>query len=91
MLQNLLGVRLVLKMGAKQPKRVSYEVITALTSLSVTDNAVERDVFQMTFSLGKRQPKDYSLLSTGLFKPKTRVAILLQIGAAGRSARRPDR
>jgi hypothetical protein len=83
MLENLLGIRLALKLGKpdSRPKLVSYDVIMALTNVEVTDNAVERDVFQMTFSLGKRQPRDYSLLRTGLFEPRTRVAILLQIGA----------
>src|SRR5712691_2160535 len=83
MLKNLLGIRLALKLGkpGSEPKLVSQEVITALTNVEVTDNAVERDVFQMTFTLGKRQPKDYGLLRTGLFDPKTRVAIALQIGA----------
>lgn len=83
MLKNLLGIRLALKMGkpGSEPKLVSQEVITALTKVEVTDNAVERDVFQMTFTLGKRQPRDYGLLRTGLFQPRTRVAIVLQIGA----------
>lgn len=83
MLENLLGIRLALKMGkpGSKPKLVPYDVIMALTNVEVTDNAVDRDVFQMTFSLGKRQPRDYSLLRTGLFEPRTRVAILLQIGA----------
>ncbi len=83
MLQNLLGVRLALKMGKSdsRPKLVPYDVIMALTNVSVIDNAVERDTFQMTFSLGKRQPRDFGLLRTGLFEPRNRVAILLQIGA----------
>ena len=72
MLENLLGIRLALKMGKpdSRPKLVPYDVIMALTNVEVTDNAVERDVFQMTFSLGKRQPRDYSLLRTGLFEPR---------------------
>ncbi len=84
MLKNLLGIRLALKMGkpGSEPKLVPKEVITALTNVEITDNAVERDVFQMTFSLGKNQPRDYSLLRTGLFQPRTRVAIVLQIGAS---------
>ncbi len=83
MLQNLLGIRLALKMGKPEsrPKLVPYDVIMALTNVSVTDNAVERDTFQMTFSLGKRQPRDFGLLRTDLFEPRNRVAILLQIGA----------
>lgn len=82
MLKNLLGIRLALKMGkpGSEPKPVSKDVITALSNVEVTDNAVERDGFQMTFTLGKNQPRDYSLLSSGLFQPRARVAIVLQIG-----------
>jgi hypothetical protein len=81
MLQSLLGIRLVLKMGQGRPKPVPYDVIMALSSVEVTDNAVERDTFQMTFTAGKKQARDYGILRTGLFEPKTRVAIALQIGA----------
>ncbi len=82
MLQSLLGIRLVLKMGkGRNPKPVPYDVIMALTNIGVTDNAVERDTFQMTFTAGKSQAKEYGLLRTGLFEPGTRVAIALQIGA----------
>ena len=83
MLENLLGIRLLLKMGRpkQQLKPAPYEVITALTNIQVTDDAKGRDGFQMTFTLGKSQAKDYSLMGTGLFEPKARVAIVLQIGA----------
>lgn len=81
MLKNLLGIRLGLKMGKDVPKPVPYDIIMALNKVSVIDNAVERDTFQMTFTMGKRQPRDYSLLRTGLFEPRTRVAIVLQISA----------
>src|SRR5690242_1440726 len=83
MLQSLLGIRLVLKIGKGQgrPKPVPYDVIMALTNIEVTDNAVQRDLFQMTFTAGKRQAKDYGLFRTGLFEPRNRVAIALQIGA----------
>src|SRR5260370_26317838 len=79
MLKSLRGVRLVLKMGQNQPKGVPYDVIMALTRIEVTDNAVERDTFQMSFTAGKRKPKDYGILSTGLFKPYKRVGISLTI------------
>ncbi len=80
MLKVLSGIRLILKMGKKQPKGAPYDVMMALTHIEVTDNAVERDVFQMTFTAGKRQPKDYGILATGLFEPYTRVGISLQVG-----------
>jgi hypothetical protein len=81
MLKSLRGVRLVLKMGKNQPKGVPYDVIMALTRIEVTDNAVERDTFQMSFTAGKKRPRDYGILSTGLFEPYTRVGISLTIGA----------
>ncbi len=79
MLKSLRGIRLILKMGKGQPKPVSYDVIMALTHLEVTDNALERDVFQMTFTAGKKQ-KDYGILLNDLFEPYTRVGISLQLG-----------
>jgi phage protein D len=81
MLQSLLGVRLVLKMGKDRPKPVPYDVIMALSNIEVTNNAEERDLFQITFKAGKRQAKEYGILRTGLFEPRTRIAIALQIGA----------
>src|SRR5260370_5628830 len=81
MLKSLRGVRSVLKMGKNQPKGVPFDVIMALTRIEVTDNAVERDTFQMSFTAGKNRPKDYGILSTGLFEPYTRVGISLTIGA----------
>lgn len=83
MLENLSGIRLTLKAGksGSEPKRVPYEVITALSSVQVTDDAEERDGFQLTFTVGKSQAQDYSLLKRNLFEPKSRVVIVLQIGA----------
>lgn len=79
MLDSLTGIRLILKMGKSRPQPVPYEVITALTSVQVIDNAKSRDGFQLSFSLGKRQIKDYSLLQSGLFDPQTKVSIVLQV------------
>jgi len=81
MLENLQGIRLILKMGKGRPKPVPYNVIIALTNIEVTDNAVTRDQFQMTFTAGKKQARDYGLLRADLFQPNNRVAIALQIGA----------
>src|SRR5437763_10028925 len=82
MLQTILGVRVILKVGRpdSEPKRVSYEVITALSSVQVTDDAEERDGFQLTFTLGKSQAQDYSLLKKNLFAAKSRVIISIQVG-----------
>jgi phage protein D len=79
MLDSLTGILLTLKMGKTRLKSVPYEVIMALTSVQVVDNAKERDGFQLSFSLGKRQVKDYNLLQSGLFDPHTKVSIVLNI------------
>src|SRR5260370_42369977 len=81
MLKSLRGVRLVLKMGQNQPKGVPYDVIMALTRIEVTDNAVERATFQLSFTAGKRKPKDYGVLRTGLFEPYTLRGTSLPIRA----------
>src|SRR5258708_33142177 len=52
-----------------------------LTRTEVPENAGERDTSQRSFTAGKRKPKDYRILSTGLFEPYTRVGISLTIGA----------
>src|SRR5690348_4794959 len=82
MLESLAGIWLTLKVGKPkgEPKVVPYEVITALTNVQVTDDAQERDGFQLTFTLGKSQAQDYSLLKQNLFVPDGRVVIVLRIG-----------
>ena len=35
MLESLLGIRLILKMGKGRPKPVPYDIITALTNIDV--------------------------------------------------------
>jgi len=79
MLDGLTGIILTLKMGKSRLKAVPYEVIMALTGVQVVDNAKERDGFQLSFTLGKRQVKDYNLLQSGLFDPDTKVSIVLNI------------
>ena len=79
MLDGLTGIILTLKMGKSRLKPVPYEVIMALTGVQVVDNAKERDGFQLSFTLGKRQVKDYNLLQSGLFDPDTKVSIVLNI------------
>jgi hypothetical protein len=52
----------------------------ALRSLEVRNNDQERDGFQITFSLGKETPLDYSLLLSGLLDPPSRVIVQVMIG-----------
>ncbi|HEY9695880.1 MAG TPA: hypothetical protein V6D10_01220 [Trichocoleus sp.] len=76
-----LGVRLQLMIGPTVPLPAPYPVIEALISVEVKNRDQERDAFQMTFSLGKDSPLDYSLLLSGLFDPPSRVIISTIINA----------
>lgn len=75
MVSSILGVRLILRIGPNVPQPAPYEVSTALTHVEVTDNAEERDGFQMTFTLSKEKAKDYNLLQSGLLNPSNRAMI----------------
>lgn len=82
MLKSVLGLRFVLRIGPTIAKPASYEVSTALTHREVTDNAEERDGFQMTFTLSKVKASDYNLLQSGVFDPSTRVMMGIILGGA---------
>lgn len=76
-----LGVQLQLMIGPTVPLPAPYPVMEALISLEVRNRDQERDGFQITFSLGKDSPLDYSLLLSGLFDPPSRVIITAIINA----------
>jgi len=76
-----LGVRLQLLMGPTVPLPAPYPVVDALVSIEVTNRDVERDGFQMTFTLGKDSVLDYGLLSNGYFDPPARVIVVVIINA----------
>ena len=75
MLKNTSGIHLILKIGPNIAQPAPYDVTTALTRLEVTDNADERDGFQMTFTLNKVKSSDYNLVQDGTLDPKSRVKI----------------
>jgi hypothetical protein len=79
MLTNLFGIRLVLLIGKTVPLPASYDVMSALSKIEVTNDAKSSDGFQMTFSLAKGI-LDYSLLSAGTFDAGTRVIIGVLLG-----------
>src|SRR5947207_10194583 len=84
MVTNLKGIQLFLKMGQpkSKPKLVPYEIMTALNTVEVNDDVHEQqDGFQMTFTLGKHQVKDYTLLGSGLFNIDTKVVIGVLLNA----------
>lgn len=81
MLASLLGIRLILLTGQNVPTPAPYDVMTSLAQVEVTNDAEQGDGFQMTFSLGKEQSPDYSLLQSGQLDPFTLVTIAVLMGA----------
>src|SRR5258708_3692870 len=74
------SIRLQLFLGPTVPVPAPFGVVDALISLEVTNKDQDRDGFQMAFSLGKDTLLDYSLLSSGIFDPPSRVIIMVTIG-----------
>jgi hypothetical protein len=81
MLTSLLGIRLIVLTGQNIPLPASYDIMSALTRVEVTNDAQSGDGFQMTFSLGKGA-LDYSLVQSGALDPFTRVIIGVLLGAS---------
>src|SRR4051812_37355713 len=79
MLTDLLGIRLVLLVGKTIPLPASYDVMSALASVEVTNDAQSADEFQMTFSMSKGL-LDYSFLLTGTFALGTRIVVGVVLG-----------
>jgi hypothetical protein len=74
------GIRLQLLIGPTVPVPAPYAVMDALLELEVRNDARQRDVLQMTFSLGKESLLDFGLLRDGLLDPPNRVIIAVIIG-----------
>jgi hypothetical protein len=82
MLTSQLGIRLILLIGQTVPLPAPYEVTTALTQVTVTNDAQQGDGFQMTFTLSKDNVVNYGLLQSGVLAPFTRVIIGVLLGAS---------
>jgi hypothetical protein len=82
MLTSLLGIRLILLVGETIPLPASYDLMTSLTHVEVTNDADQGDGFQMTFALSKDSLTSYSLLSGGSLDPFNRVVIGVLLGAS---------
>jgi hypothetical protein len=80
MLTSTLGVRLILMLGKTVPLPASYDVMTSLQRVEVTNDAQNGDGFQITFALSKSQPAEYTLLQSGDLDPSTRVIIAVLLG-----------
>ena len=74
------GIRLQLFLGPTVPVPAPYAVMDALVNLEVTNKDQDRDGFQMSFTLGKDTLLDYSLLTSGLLNPSSRVIVMVTIG-----------
>jgi hypothetical protein len=82
MLTSLLGIRLVLLMGAAVPLPAPAAAMHALKHVKVINDADGQDGFQITFTLGKDKLGEYSLLASGALNPDRRVVIGVVLGAS---------
>jgi hypothetical protein len=80
MLENVLGIRLVLLAGPSVPLPAPYELMTALTRLEVTNDSAQGDGFQLTVTLARSGVADYDLLQGGTLAPMTRVVVGVMFG-----------
>lgn len=80
---GLLGIRLQLLVGHPDapPRPAPYEVVDALISLEVTNDAQQQDSFQLEFSLGKNSLLEYELLRSGILDAHNRMTIKVIFGA----------
>src|SRR5438445_11990774 len=80
MLTGLLGLRLALFVGKTVPLPASADLLSALTSVEVTNDAEQGDGFQMTFTLGKDKAVEYGVLLGGTLDPFARVVVGVLLG-----------
>lgn len=81
MLENLLGIRLLVLVGDTVPLPAPYEVTSALQQVEVTSDSGRGDGFQITFSLARSGLADYGLLQNGTVNPMKRIVIAVLLGA----------
>jgi hypothetical protein len=79
-LSSILGVRMILLLGKTVPLPASADISNALSRVEVTNDSQTGDGFQMTFTLGKDTPLDYSVLASGALAPFNRVIIGVLLG-----------
>ena len=80
MLENLLGVRLLLLLGDTVPLPASHELMSALKQVEVTSDTGQGDGFQITFSLARSGLLDYGLIQNGAVNPMKRIIIAVMLG-----------
>lgn len=77
-LGKLLGIRLVVKVGATLAHPAPRELLDAITSVQVTSSGTGQDGFSVTFTLTKSV--DYNLVTLAELEPPNRIAIGVQMG-----------
>ncbi len=82
MLSGLLGIRLILWMGATVPRPAPPEMLQALESVEVRNDSQSRsgDGFELNFTLSKDKMGEYNLLDSGSLKAFNRVIIGVLFG-----------
>ena len=81
MLASILGVRLVLWMGAPVPLPAPPAVLDALEDVEVTNDADGTDGFRLTFAVGKGPLGEYEVVGEAAVQPLSRVIIGVLVGA----------
>src|SRR5215831_8147129 len=80
MLQNTLGVRLILWAGSTVPLPVPYDLIKSITNVTVTNDADQGDGFQITVGMAKGNAGEFDALASGALDLFNRVVIGVLIG-----------
>jgi hypothetical protein len=80
LLASQLGIRLVLWMGSTVPLPAPYEVVQALESVEVVNDAEAGDGFQIVIGMQKDRMLDYGLLKNRALEPGNRVVIAALMG-----------
>lgn len=80
MLTGALGVRQILWLGTAVPTPAPYEVLQAITSVEVTNDAQSGDGFQLILTVTKDRSLDYGLLRHPALQPGTRAIIGVLLG-----------
>lgn len=73
-------MQLRLMIGPTVPVPAPFDVIDAISSITVTNNDSGRDGFQLNFTMGRNSPLDYDLLLRNYFEPPNRVIIIVILG-----------
>jgi hypothetical protein len=80
MLENKLGIRLIILTGSTVPLPATAEVMTAVSRVRVTNSDESGDGFQITLTMAKGKIPDYTLLNDGGLNLFNRIIIGVFLG-----------